>query len=97
MIVVGIYNTPDRLKEYGNTKKGDLYLKFICDELKPFIDINFKTLPDRNDTAMLGSSMGGLISFIAGWKHSNVFSMAGCMSSSFYSNDEKVNSENNIS
>jgi predicted alpha/beta superfamily hydrolase len=90
IIVVGIYNTPDRLNEYSDSKNGELYLQFICEELKPFIDSNFRTMPERESTAILGSSMGGLISFIAGWKHNDIFSMIGCMSSSFYYNDEKV-------
>lgn len=90
IIVVGIYNTADRLEEYSDTKKGELYLKFICDELKPFIDNNFKTITGRESTGIMGSSMGGLISFIAGWKYDNIFSMAGCISSSFYYHDEKV-------
>jgi predicted alpha/beta superfamily hydrolase len=38
----------------------------------------------------MGSSMGGLASFLIVWNHPEVFSMAGCMSSSFYYNDDKV-------
>jgi len=90
VIVVGIYNTPDRLNEYSDSVKGEKYLKFIVNELKPFIDSNYRTFPERENTAIMGSSMGGLISFIAGWKYDNVFSMAGCMSSSFYHDDEKI-------
>ena len=79
IIVVGIYNTSDRLAEYSDSEKGDRYLNFIIDELKPFIDNNYRTIPQREHTAIMGSSMGGLISFIAGWKYYDVFSMAGCM------------------
>jgi predicted alpha/beta superfamily hydrolase len=84
IIVVGIYNTPDRLDEYCWSEKGQLYLRFIVEELKPFIDSNYRTLADRENTAIIGSSMGGLISFYAGWFYPEVFSKAGCMSSSFY-------------
>ena len=90
IIVVGIYNTEDRLEEYSDTKKGEKYQKFIIEELKPFIDSKYRTLSDNKNTAIMGSSMGGLASFITSWKHPEVFSMAGCMSSSFYYNDEKV-------
>lgn len=90
IIVVGIYNTKDRLEEYSLSAKGELYLKFIAEELKPFIDNNFRTRQQRECTAIMGSSMGGLISFVAGWKYFNVFSMAGSMSSSFYYDNEKV-------
>jgi predicted alpha/beta superfamily hydrolase len=90
IIVVGIYNTPDRLEEYSDSENGEKYLKFIVSELKPFIDSKYRTVPQREHTAIMGSSMGGLISFIAGWRYSDVFSMAGCMSSSFYHNGEKI-------
>ncbi len=90
IIVVGIYNSDDRLEEYSDTEKGNLYLKFLTEEVKPFIDSVYRTLPDRANTAIMGSSMGGLVSFLAAWKHPEVFSMAGCMSSSFYYNDEKI-------
>jgi len=90
IIVVGIYNTPDRMDEYSDSKKGEQYLKFIVNELKPFIDSNYRTLRQRENTAIMGSSMGGLISFIACWRYDNVFSMAGCMSSSFYHDEEKI-------
>jgi predicted alpha/beta superfamily hydrolase len=90
IIVVGINNTEDRLEEYSDSQKGKKYLKFIVEELKPFVDSKYRTLSDKQHTAIIGSSMGGLISFLAAWKHPEIFSMAGCMSSSFYYNDEKI-------
>ena len=51
---------------------------------------NTERLSDNTNTAIVGSSMGGLASFNAAWKHPEVFGMAGCMSSSFYYNDDKV-------
>ena len=89
IIVVGIYNSPDRLDEYSWTEKGQNYLKFIVTELKPFIDSSYKTLSDKDNTAIMGSSMGGLISFYAAWHYPDVFSMAGCLSSSFYYNNDR--------
>src|SRR5690606_21085786 len=61
---------------------------FIIDELKPFIDANYRTLSSRENTAVMGSSMGGLISFYLVWNFPDVFSKAGCLSSSFYFDDE---------
>ena len=84
IIVVGINNTPDRLKEYSDSPAGKNYMKFLIKELKPVIDHGFRTLKNRNDTAVMGSSMGGLISFLLAWNYPGVFSMAGCMSSSFF-------------
>ena len=54
--------------------EGDAYLSFIIDTLKPEIDSRYRTLPDRENTAIGGFSMGGLISLYAGLKHPDVFS-----------------------
>jgi len=47
IIIVGIYNTSDRGEEYGDTKLGRKYMDFIINDLKPFIDKNFRTMPDQ--------------------------------------------------
>jgi predicted alpha/beta superfamily hydrolase len=90
IIVVGIYNTKERLEEYGDTEKGRNYSTFIVEELKPFIDSEYRTLRSKENTAVMGSSMGGLISFFIAWNHSEVISKAGCMSSAFYYHDDKI-------
>lgn len=90
IIIVGIYNTPDRLEEYSDSEKGNKYIQFIVNELKPFIDSNYKTLTDKNNSAIMGSSMGGLISFLIAWKYDDVFAKAACLSSSFYYDKEKI-------
>jgi uncharacterized protein len=58
----------------------DNYLKFIVDELKPFIDSSFSTLTDRENTYISGSSMGGLISMYAICEYPDVFGGAACLS-----------------
>lgn len=58
----------------------DEYLKFLVEELKPFIDANYSTLTDRDNTAVMGSSMGGLISLYALCEYPEVFGLAGCLS-----------------
>jgi len=83
IIIVGIYNTAARTAEYSNNDTGFAYMKFIIEKLKPLIDSKFRTLPDRKNTATMGSSMGGLISLMLAWEHSEVFSMAGCLSPAF--------------
>ncbi|NUM71294.1 MAG: alpha/beta hydrolase, partial [Ignavibacteriaceae bacterium] len=90
IIVVGIYNTHDRLEEYSNGERGNNYRKFITEELKHFIDSNFRTMQGRENTAIMGSSMGGLCSFYTAWDYPGVFSMAGCLSSSFYFNEDNI-------
>ena len=49
------------------------YLRFIIEELKPFIDANYRTRPDRDDTFLMGSSMGGLISLYGLIAYPDVF------------------------
>jgi enterochelin esterase-like enzyme len=58
----------------------DNYLKFIVQELKPFIDKNFSTLKDKSNTVIAGSSMGGLISMYAVCEYPDVFGAAACLS-----------------
>lgn len=82
IIIVGIYNTPDRLQEYSDSEKGRAYMDFVVNEVKPFIDRSYRTLPDREHTAIMGSSMGGLISFYLVWRYPHIFSKAGCLSTS---------------
>jgi len=83
IIIVGIYNTPDRRSEYSENDTGYAYMKFIVDSLKTFIDKSYRTLPDAENTATGGSSMGGLVSFMLAWEQPDVFSKSICMSPAF--------------
>ncbi len=58
----------------------DDYLRFIVTELKPFIDSAYSTSPHRENTFIMGSSMGGLISLYALTEYPEVFGSAGCIS-----------------
>jgi len=69
--------------QYHFFEKGiqsDKYLKFIVQELKPYIDTHFNTLTDRDNTTIMGSSMGGLISMYALCEYPSVFGGAACLS-----------------
>ncbi len=83
MIIVGIYNTTNRMREYTPGKEGEEYCNFIVKELKPLIDKKYRTIKDKEHTSTGGSSAGGLISFMLLWNYSNVFSKAICMSPAF--------------
>lgn len=96
-IVVGIPNldgevTGARLDEYSPYRdpnferggRGNSYLAFICDTLKPLIDADFRTLPQRAHTGIMGSSMGGLISLYGFFSRPMVFGFAGVMSPAFW-------------
>lgn len=73
-IAVAVANTPQRMLEYTQASdprhpgepRADLYLRFLVEELKPRIDAEFRTLPERAHTALVGSSLGGLVSLYAG-------------------------------
>lgn len=82
-IIVGMNNTDDRGTEYSNTPLGKLYEKLVVEKIKPFIDANYRTLTDAKNTAVGGSSMGGLISMMFAWDYPNVFSKAACFSPAF--------------
>jgi enterochelin esterase-like enzyme len=100
-LVVGIWNTSERYREYDPQKvfekylnpqektayarehgwpMADPYLKFIVQELKPFIDCHYRTLPTMADTFLMGSSMGGMVSAYALCEYPEVFGGAACLS-----------------
>lgn len=80
IIIVGMYSTADRTPEYSYSEKGKAYMNFIVNKLKPLIDKKYRTKPGREYTATMGSSMGGLISFMLAWEYPDIFSAAGCLS-----------------
>jgi predicted alpha/beta superfamily hydrolase len=79
--------TPFKNEKYGGGQ-GDNYLAFIKNTLKPYTDITYRTLRDVKNTAIFGSSLGGLISFFAVIKYPETFGSAGVFSPSFWINKE---------
>ena len=73
--------------EYGDDSikvggEGDKYMRFIIKQLKPYIDKNFPTIVD--DCAMVGSSMGGIITSYAGIKYSHIFKKTASLSTAYW-------------
>lgn len=93
-IVVGV-RPNDRMRQY--TKPGYEGLgEFFVRELKPLVDDRYRTRPGPRDTAVMGSSLGGVASLYLGWTYPEVFGSVGCLSSTFgYADDllERVASE----
>lgn len=96
LIVVAIdHGGEKRLNEYSpwNNKKygkgeGEVFIDFLVNTLKPEIDKAFRTKKGSENTAIMGSSLGGLISHYAAFRHPEVFGKAGIFSPSFwYTND----------
>ena len=80
IIVIAVEHAEkERIKEYnvGNTVlgtgEGKKYIRFLTDTLKPFVDENFRTKPEREFTGIGGSSMGGLVSIFSGIMYPEVF------------------------
>ncbi len=91
LIMVGIYNTADRINEYTPFRderhgggRGDAYLDFLIETVKPFIDRTYRTQPGPASTAVTGSSLGGLISLYVAFRRSDVFGAAGGLSPTLF-------------
>ena len=92
VIVVGIDNGGEfrmnELSPWGNERfgeaQGEQYMDFIVQVVKPYIDSNFRSKKDKDNTAIIGSSMGGLISHYAIHAYPEVFSKAGIFSPSYW-------------
>ncbi|WP_298317881.1 alpha/beta hydrolase-fold protein [uncultured Aquimarina sp.] len=96
LIVVGIDNgaekrmnelSPWKNSQFGEAE-GEAYMKFIVNQIKPYIDNNYRTLADKNNTAIIGSSMGGLISHYAIYEYPEIFSKVGIFSPSYWYSDD---------
>ena len=89
-IVVGIPNVGHaRLEEYGPFRdrrhgggKGQSYVRFVAETVKPRVDADFRARTGPGDTALVGSSMGGLISLYGRLARPEVFGLAGALSPS---------------
>jgi metallo-beta-lactamase class B len=95
IIVVAIDNGgTHRIEEYSpfvhpdyGGGEGDAYLDFITQTLKPRIDSTFRTLTGPKNTGIMGSSMGGLISHYAHFRHPDIFGRVGIFSPSYWFSD----------
>ena len=77
--------------EHGKIKgKGSVYMNWLVNTLKPYIDENYRTLPDRMNTIIAGSSMGGLIALYAVCTYNHVFQRAACLSPSLWVSPGRV-------
>ena len=91
-IVVGIDNGGARrmteLNPYDHPRfgkgEGAAYLQFLVSVVKPYIDNHYRSLPGREHTAVVGSSMGGVISHAAILRYPQVFGLAGVLSPAYW-------------
>ena len=70
--------------------QGTLYMDWLVGVLKPYIDKNYRTLPQREHTLIGGSSMGGLMALYGATAYNHVFQRAACLSASLWVDADKV-------
>jgi predicted alpha/beta superfamily hydrolase len=93
LLIVGVYNTGEhRADEYtpardetkGVGGKADLYGRMLVEEVKPFIDREYRTVGDAAHTGLAGSSLGGLVSVHLGLRYPHVFGRIAALSPSVW-------------
>jgi predicted alpha/beta superfamily hydrolase len=98
LIIVGIYNAgKSRVNEYTPTKaprlgggRADRYAKFLFKEVMPFVEQEYRVLPDPRVTGIGGSSLGGLLSLYLGLKHPRIFGRLAALSPSVWWNQQVI-------
>ena len=99
LIIVGVYNAgKERVDEYTSTAdpkykmggRADLYGRMLVEELKPFIDAQYRTQRGPQQTGLGGSSLGGLVSLYLGLKYPQVFGKLAVVSPSVWWDNKKI-------
>jgi predicted alpha/beta superfamily hydrolase len=98
VILVGVANTGlRRMAEYTPTRdykmgggEGQVYGRLLIDELKPLVDAGYRTLAGPQNTAVGGSSLGGLISLFLALERPDVFGKAAVLSPSLWWNQRSI-------
>ena len=92
LLVVAVDNTGDRIDDYTPVPDpdrmaggdADNYGRFLVEEVKPFIDFHFPTRCAPEDTGLLGSSLGGLVSLYLGAQYPDIFGRIAAFSPSLW-------------
>jgi len=97
-IVVGINSTGRRMEEmaiwaneYAEQPEGAAYIDLIVQQIKPWVDQHYRTLPQAQHTGIMGSSLGGLISFYGALRYPQTFGKVGVFSPSFWYHEQVFN------
>jgi len=86
VIAVGVVPR-DRMQDY-TTPGYDAYGSYLVEDLKPWVDTHYRTHTGAAETAVMGSSLGGVVSLHLAWTWPEVFGNAGCLSSTFGYRDD---------
>jgi len=88
VVIVGVHSG-DRMGEY--TKPGyEAYARSVVEEIKPEVDRRIRVLTSPRETGVIGSSLGGVVSFFMAWEYPQLFGYAACMSSTFSHKDDLI-------
>jgi predicted alpha/beta superfamily hydrolase len=99
LILVGLYNTGvRRISEYTPTRdkrlrkggKAERYAQMMAREVKPFIDHHYRTRKSATDSGVGGSSLGALVSLVAGLSYPRVFGKLALMSPSVWWDERSI-------
>jgi len=97
LIIVGMYNTRARIREYTPTQvprlgggRADRYAKFLLEEVRPFLLGNYRVLSGPENTGIGGSSLGGLVSLYLGLRLPHVFGKIAALSPSVWWNQRVI-------
>lgn len=90
VVVVALHPTPDRREAEYTAAGWDGYAADLREVVVPGVDAAFRTLPEPRHRAVMGSSLGGVVSLWLAWAHADVFGKAACLSSSFGLVDDLV-------
>lgn len=103
IVIIGIANAGEqRLNEYAHSdyktmgksirSKGERYERFLLEDVMPFVEANYRVLTEPENTGLMGSSMGGLVTFMIGTRHPERFGKLGVLSPSFWWNPAAMSS-----
>jgi len=98
LIIVGIYNAgKQRLQEYTPTKmprlgggRASRYARFLTEEVRPFVEYNYRILGGAENTGIGGSSLGGLVSLFLGLRMPHIFGKIAALSPSVWWNQRVI-------
>jgi predicted alpha/beta superfamily hydrolase len=82
--------TPTYDARYKSGGRGADYARMLIEELKPYVDAQYRTRPEREWTGVGGASLGGLISLYLGLTHPDVFGRLACLSPSLWWDKRKL-------
>ncbi|MBX9603696.1 MAG: hypothetical protein K2X35_22005 [Bryobacteraceae bacterium] len=87
-VVVGIYSH-DRMQDY--TKPGyEAFASSVVEEIIPQVNQQARVFTTANETGVMGSSLGGVVSFYMAWQYPEIFGFAACLSSTFSHRDDLI-------